>query len=146
MLCKWGGAQSGGASSPQNAERHQTGSWMPSQSTRSPWYRRWLFTACSNPSRSHGYFAILARASAGGFYGKSQHHYIKRFRITAALTDALDITHAPVFAKHLHARISDRCDVNEHVLTTVIRLYKAVARILSIEFDFSGRHKCPNPC
>ena len=23
--------------SPQNAERHQTGSWMPSQSTRSPW-------------------------------------------------------------------------------------------------------------
>ena len=62
--------------------------------------------------KPYGYFAILARASAGGFYGKSQHHYIKRFRITAALTDALDITHAPVFAKHLHARISDRCDVN----------------------------------
>ena len=26
----------------------------------------------------------------------------------AALTDALDITHAPVFAKYLHARVSDR--------------------------------------
>ena len=51
-----------------------------------------------------------ARASAGGFNGKSQHHYIKRFRIAAALTDALDITHPPVFAKHLRARISDRRD------------------------------------
>ena len=41
------------------------------------------------------------------FNGKSQRHYIKRFRIAAALTDALDITHAPVFAKYLHARVSD---------------------------------------
>ena len=85
-------------------------------------------------------FSFLARASARGFNGKSQHHYIKRFRISAALTDALDITHAPVFAKYLHAGVSDRCDVNEHVLTAVIRLYKAVALIPSVEFDFSRRY------
>jgi hypothetical protein len=62
-------------------------------------------------------FRYLASTGTRGCNGKSQHHHIKRFRIAAALTDALDITHAPVFAKHLHARISDRCDVNEHGLT-----------------------------
>ena len=67
-------------------------------------------------------FVVLARASAGGFSGKSQHHYIKRFRIAATLTNALDITHAPVFAKYLRARVSDRRDMNEHVLTAIIRL------------------------
>ena len=56
------------------------------------------------------------------------------------LTNALDITHAPVFAKYLRARVSDRRDMNEHVLTAVIRLYKAVTVIFSVEFDFSGRH------
>jgi hypothetical protein len=91
-------------------------------------------------SRFSANFVVLARASARAFNGKSQHHYIKRFRIAAALTDALDITHAPVFAKYLHARVNDRCDVNEHVLAAVIRLYKAVAAIFSVEFDFSGRH------
>jgi hypothetical protein len=40
-------------------------------------------------------FVVLARASARVFNGKSQHHHIKRFWIAAALTDALDITHAP---------------------------------------------------
>ena len=46
-------------------------------------------------------FRHLASAGTRGCNGKSQHHHIKRFRIAAALTDALDITHAPVFAKHL---------------------------------------------
>ena len=91
-------------------------------------------------SRFSANFVVLTRASARVFNGKSEHPYIKRFWIAAALTDQLDITHAPAFAKYLHARVSDRCDVNEHVLAAVIRLYKAVAAIFSVDFDFSGRH------
>ena len=36
-------------------------------------------------SRFSANFVVLARASARVFNGKSQHHYIKRFRIAAAL-------------------------------------------------------------
>ena len=53
-------------------------------------------------SRFSANFVVLARASAGVFNGKSQHHHIKRFRIAAALTDALDITHA----SHYTANVS----------------------------------------
>jgi hypothetical protein len=78
-------------------------------------------------------FRCFSQSERSRLQGKSQHYYIKRFRIAAALTDALDITHVPVFAKYLHARVSDRCDMNEHALTAVIRLYKAVAAIFSLD-------------
>jgi hypothetical protein len=62
----------------------------------------------------------------------SQHYHLKRFRLATAATEALNVTNTPVFAKHLDAWIGDRGNVNEHVLTTVIRAYKAEAVILLV--------------
>ena len=73
------------------------------------------------------YVLRLDRAQIGcrGLSGPAVGHQLER--------DFLALVQA------VHPGTFDSADVNEYVLTAVIRLYKAAALILSVEFDFSGR-------